>query len=79
MQPEEPVALLDQQTAGYDRQWARTAAVRDGLYPLLDPFLLDLQEDARVLCVGVGTGRSWRIWRRRFHDGSSSPSTHPAR
>lgn len=79
MQPDEPVALLDQQTASDHRQWARTAAVRDGLHPLLDPFLLDLQEDARVLCVGMGTGRSWCIWRRCFHDGSSSPSTRPAR
>ena len=49
MQPDELVALFDQQAAGYDRQWARTAAIRDCLYQLLDPLLSDLREDARVL------------------------------
>ena len=57
MQPDELVALFDQQAAGYDRQWARTAAIRDCLYQLLDPLLSDLREDAHVLCVGVGTGQ----------------------
>ena len=57
MQPDELVALFDQQAPGYDRQWARTAAIRDCLYQLLDPLLSDLREDAHVLCVGVGTGQ----------------------
>ncbi|WP_394003234.1 class I SAM-dependent methyltransferase [Luteimonas sp. WGS1318] len=57
MQPDELVALFDQQAPGYDRQWARTAAIRDGMYLLLEPLLAGLPDDARVLCVGVGTGQ----------------------
>jgi len=57
MQTDALVALFDQQAAGYDRQWAKTAAIRECMYLLLDPLLVDLGEDARVLCVGVGTGQ----------------------
>lgn len=57
MDPDQIVSLFDRQAAGYDRQWARTAAIRDCLYLLLDPLLAGLPADARVLCVGVGTGQ----------------------
>lgn len=56
MQTEELVALFDQQAAGYDQQWAKTAAIRDCLYLMLVPLFAVLPADARVLCVGVGTG-----------------------
>ena len=56
MHPDEIVALFDQQAAGYDRQWARTAPIRECLYLLLDPMLAGLPPDARILCIGVGTG-----------------------
>jgi len=56
MKPDDIVSLFDQQAPGYDRQWARTAPIRECLYLLLDPLLADLPPDARVLCVGVGTG-----------------------
>jgi len=56
MHPDEIVSLFDQQAAGYDRQWARTAPIRECLYLLLDPLLAGLPHDARILCVGVGTG-----------------------
>lgn len=56
MRPEELVELFDQQAAGYDRQWARTAPIRDCMYLLLDALFAGLPADARVLCVGVGTG-----------------------
>lgn len=49
-------ALFDQQAAGYDAQWARTAPVRHCLHLLLDSQFAALPADARVLCVGVGTG-----------------------
>jgi tRNA (cmo5U34)-methyltransferase len=49
-------ALFDQQAAGYDAQWARTAPIRDCLHLLLDAQFAALPADARVLCVGVGTG-----------------------
>ncbi|MDR7191790.1 class I SAM-dependent methyltransferase [Luteimonas terrae] len=57
MQPNALVALFDQQAPGYDRQWAKTAAIRDCMYLLLEPLLAGLPEDAHVLCVGVGTGQ----------------------
>lgn len=49
-------ALFDQQAAGYDRQWARTAPIRQCLHLLLGSMFAGLPADARVLCVGVGTG-----------------------
>ncbi len=57
MEPSDLVALFDQQAAGYDRQWAKTAPIRDCLYFLLEPLLAPLPAEARVLCVGVGTGQ----------------------
>lgn len=66
MQPDDIVALFDQQAAGYDRQWARTAPIRDCLYLLLEPLLADLPADARVLCVGAGTGQEMAHLARRF-------------
>jgi len=49
-------SLFDQQAANYDRQWAKTAAIRDCLHLLLDAALAALPGEARLLCVGVGTG-----------------------
>jgi len=49
-------ALFDQQAAGYDQQWAKTAPIRDGLHFLLESVFADRPSEARVLCVGCGTG-----------------------
>lgn len=38
MQPDEIVSLFDQQAARYDRQWSKTAPIRDCLYLLRSPF-----------------------------------------
>lgn len=56
MRKEELKALFDQQAPGYDTQWARMAPIRDGLHFLLKSIFADLPADARILCVGVGTG-----------------------
>lgn len=56
MRADELKALFDQQAAGYDRQWARMAPVRDSLHLLLEAVFAPLPADARILCVGVGTG-----------------------
>jgi len=56
MDQHELQALFDRQAAGYDQQWARTAPIRDGLHFLLTPVFAALPSDARILCVGVGTG-----------------------
>ena len=49
-------SIFDQQAAGYDKQWAKTAAIKECLHFLLDSMFAELPADARVLCVGVGTG-----------------------
>jgi tRNA (cmo5U34)-methyltransferase len=56
MRQDEINAIFDQQAAGYDAQWARTAPIRDCLYFLLDSLFAGLPDDARILCVGAGTG-----------------------
>lgn len=58
--------LFDQQAAGYDRQWARMAPLRDCLYFLLESILADLPERARILSVGCGTGAELSQLARRF-------------
>ena len=66
MQTDELVSLFDQQASGYDRQWAKTAPIRECLYLLLDPMLAGLPRDARILCVGVGTGAELVHLAKRF-------------
>jgi tRNA (cmo5U34)-methyltransferase len=56
MHRDELTALFDQQAASYDSQWARTAAIKDCLYFLLESHFAELPPDARILCVGAGTG-----------------------
>jgi tRNA (cmo5U34)-methyltransferase len=56
MRREELKAVFDHQAPSYDKQWARMAPIRDGLYFLLKSIFTDLPADARILCVGVGTG-----------------------
>lgn len=56
MHQDEIKAIFDQQAASYDTQWAKTSAIKDCLYFLLESLFTELPADARVLCVGVGTG-----------------------
>jgi tRNA (cmo5U34)-methyltransferase len=56
MRSEELIAVFDQQASGYDTQWARMAPIRDGLYFLLASIFAELPAEARILCVGAGTG-----------------------
>jgi len=48
--------IFDQQAAGYDAQWARTAPIKECLYFLVESLFAGLPADARILCVGAGTG-----------------------
>lgn len=49
--------LFDQKAAAsYDEQTALWAAGRDALFSLMRLILAELPADARILCVGVGTG-----------------------
>ncbi len=56
MQSDEIKAIFDQQAAGYDERWAKTAPIRNALHFLLEAVFAGLPEDARLLCIGVGTG-----------------------
>jgi tRNA (cmo5U34)-methyltransferase len=56
MRQDELRAAFDQQAAGYDKQWARLSPIRDVLHFLLESIFAELPADARLLCVGVGTG-----------------------
>ena len=57
MNQDEIKALFDQQAAGYDSQWEKTSSIRDCLHLLLESMLATLPESARILCIGVGTGK----------------------
>src|SRR5688500_445624 len=56
MRSEELKTLFDQQAAGYDQQWAKMAPMRDALHYLLESVFAEVPDEARILCVGVGTG-----------------------
>lgn len=56
MHQDEIKALFDQQAASYDMQWAKTASIRNCLHLLLGSLFAELPADARILCIGVGTG-----------------------
>ena len=56
MHQDEVKAIFDRQAASYDAQWAKTAPIKDCLYFLLESLFSSLPSDARILCVGAGTG-----------------------
>ncbi|KPN17093.1 SAM-dependent methyltransferase [Xanthomonas sp. Mitacek01] len=66
MRQHELDALFDQQAAGYDAQWTRMAPIRESLHFLLETVFADLPDDARILCVGAGTGAEMAHLAGRF-------------
>jgi tRNA (cmo5U34)-methyltransferase len=66
MREDEIKAIFDQQAASYDERWAKTAPIRDSLHFLLTAVFAGLPDDARVLCVGAGTGEEIDFLARRF-------------
>jgi tRNA (cmo5U34)-methyltransferase len=56
MNNEELKTIFDQQAPGYDKQWAKMAPIRNLLHFLVESVFAELSGDARILCVGVGTG-----------------------
>lgn len=74
MRQHELDALFDQQAAGYDTQWARMAPIRESLLFLLETVFADLPDDARLLCVGAGTGAEIAHLRGASRVGASSRS-----
>lgn len=66
MQREELKNVFDQMAPGYDKQWAKMAPIRDGLHFFLESVFADVPEDARILCVGVGTGAEMAHLAQKF-------------
>lgn len=56
MDREQLKSIFDQQASSYDQQWSRLAAFRDGLHLLVGSIFRELPINARVLCIGAGTG-----------------------
>lgn len=57
MKNQESAIVFDQKTASsYDKRWAKLAPIRDSLDLFIRAILSELPADARILCVGVGTG-----------------------
>ncbi len=54
--PETPVGFDAQNAAAYDDRFAKISALREALLLQTRAILGDLPADARVLCVGAGTG-----------------------
>lgn len=48
--------MFDQQAETYDQQWAKLAPFRDGIHLLMASIFTRLPKNARMLCVGAGTG-----------------------
>lgn len=57
MQNQEPAIVFDEERAStYDTRAAKVAPLRDVLHLLTRLILSELSAEARILCVGVGTG-----------------------
>jgi tRNA (cmo5U34)-methyltransferase len=59
-------STFDQQSSSYDAQWLKLSAFRDGLLILVASLLRGLPEQARLLCVGAGTGAEIHFLADRF-------------
>ena len=66
MRKHELKATFDRQAAAYDQQWEAMAPIRDGLYLLVEAVFAELPDEARILCVGVGTGAELAYLAQRF-------------
>ena len=66
MQSDEIKAIFDQQAASYDERWAKTAPIRDALHFLLEAVFTGLPANARILCIGAGTGEEIAYLGKRF-------------
>jgi tRNA (cmo5U34)-methyltransferase len=66
MRDDELKTAFDQQASGYDKQWEKLAPIREALHFLVHSVFAAVPEDARVLCVGVGTGAELAHLARKF-------------
>ncbi|MCC2608066.1 class I SAM-dependent methyltransferase [Planctobacterium marinum] len=57
MNREEITDLFDQQATIYDDNWQKVKPIKDAMHLVLQAAFRDLPDDARILCVGSGTGQ----------------------
>ncbi len=64
---QQPSVAFDQDHAAkYDVRFAKLAAMRDALHLLISAVFADLPTDARILCVGAGTGHELLYLAQKF-------------
>lgn len=68
MTPNEITLLFDQQASHYNQQWSRLAPVSAGLHFFLNAIFKPLPAQAKILCVGVGTGKELIYLAEQFPD-----------
>jgi tRNA (cmo5U34)-methyltransferase len=67
MQNQEQAVVFDEKRAAtYDERFAKLAPLRDTLHLLTRLILADLPPNARILCIGVGTGLELMYLAREF-------------
>ena len=66
MQKEKITEIFDLQAATYDEKWSKLAPINSALHLLTCAVLSDLPADARILCVGAGTGAEILFLAQRF-------------
>lgn len=65
--PKKPSVAFDRNHAAiYDQRYAKLAAMRDALHLLISAVFADLPVEARVLCVGAGTGHDLLYLAQKF-------------
>ena len=63
-------STFDRQAGTYDQQWAKLAPFRDGIHLLMASVFSRQPQDARMLCVGAGTGAEIQFLAERFPEWS---------
>lgn len=64
---QEPSVAFDQaHAAAYDQRFAKLAPLREALHLLIGAVFADLPAEARILCVGAGTGHELIYLARKF-------------
>ena len=67
MPQRDPSLIFDKNFAEkYDEQYEKMNAITDHMYFLIELILQDLPENARILCVGAGTGKEIIYLAERF-------------
>lgn len=63
---ESPVAFDQAHAAVYDQRFVKLAPMRDALHLLISAIFADLPAEARILCVGAGTGHELIYLAQKF-------------